>query len=116
MSLAGTVTGVLGMLGCSDNVTQLVAFAIVAAASIISYIIMEGKVDAAAVKSTADALDKIADMLGSASTIDTTTGVLDPVSRAIYDTAVDTTTTITVAKYDHTDIDTEEFDAVTDDT
>jgi len=110
MSLAGAVAGIMGMIGCNDDVTKIVAFAIVTAASILGYIIAEGKVDAAAVNSAADGITKILDMIAD---LKASQGIevaaedlaplqycqpLDPVSRAIYDLAPNATTTISITK------------------
>lgn len=116
MSLAGAITGIMGMLGCSDDVTKVVAFGIVTAASILGYIITEGKIDAAAVTSASEALSKILEMIAEMKSnqvtvqpvalneLTTSDGYvaayseIDPVSRAIYETPPNGATTITITK------------------
>lgn len=118
VSLAGTITGVMGMIGCSDDATKVVAFGVVSAVSILGYVIMEGKVDAAAVGNATATLNTLMKMIsemqnsqpqnatlyesgelcGTLSTSD-----LDPISRAIYDTANNSATTITITKSGITD-------------
>lgn len=49
-AIAGVVTGLAMVFGLDENVITDVAGAVVSVASLITYIITEGKVDAAAVK------------------------------------------------------------------
>lgn len=53
-AIAGVVTGLAMVFGLDENVITDVAGAVVSVASLITYIITEGKVDAAAVKNTVD--------------------------------------------------------------
>ena len=50
MALAGVATGVAMLLGIEGSEISTVAGAVTAVASVITYIVTEGKVDAAAVK------------------------------------------------------------------
>lgn len=49
-AVAGIVTGLAMVFGLDENTITTVAGAVVSAASVITYIITEGKVDAAAVE------------------------------------------------------------------
>lgn len=66
MSLVGVIVGILGMFGCSDNTTAIVAFAALEILSILAYIIAEGRVDAAAVKNITDVVNMLVDMITQA--------------------------------------------------
>ena len=52
--IAGVVLGVCMVFGLDENTVSTIAGAITAIASVVSYIIAEGKIDAEAVKDTAD--------------------------------------------------------------
>lgn len=52
LSIAGVATGIAMALGVDASETQTVAGAVVSVISIVTYIIMEGKVDAESVKNT----------------------------------------------------------------
>lgn len=54
-AVAGVVTGLAMVFGLDENVISTVAGAVCALASVVTYIITEGKVDASAVK---DAIEK----------------------------------------------------------
>ena len=59
-AVAGVVTGLAMVFGLDENVITSVAGAVVSLASVITYIVTEGKVDAAAVKGAAeDMMDAI---------------------------------------------------------
>ncbi len=53
-AIAGVVTGLAMVFGLDENTISSVAGAVVSVASVVSYIITEGKVDAAGVKQAAD--------------------------------------------------------------
>ena len=53
-AIAGVVTGLAMVFGLDENTISSVAGAVVSVASVVSYIITEGKVDAAGVKKAAD--------------------------------------------------------------
>ena len=53
-AIAGVVTGLAMVFGLDENTISSVAGAVVSVASVVSYIITEGKVDAAGVKKTAE--------------------------------------------------------------
>ena len=57
--VAGIITGIAMIYGTDASDITTVAGAITALGSIITYTIMEGKVDAAAVKKAVDEVDKI---------------------------------------------------------
>ena len=57
--VAGIITGIAMIYGADTSDITTVAGAITALGSIITYTIMEGKVDAAAVKKAVDEVDKI---------------------------------------------------------
>lgn len=63
-AVAGVVTGLAMVFGLDENVITSVAGAVVSLASVITYIITEGKVDAAAVKGAAE------DVLGAIEVMD----------------------------------------------
>ena len=56
-AMAGIVTGLAMVFGLDESTISSVAGAVVSVASVVSYIITEGKVDAAGVKKAAD--DKV---------------------------------------------------------
>lgn len=49
-SVAGVITGVLGMIGFQDNTIGLVSFAVIELGSILGYVISEGVMDANSMK------------------------------------------------------------------
>lgn len=49
LSLVGVITGICGIIGCNDNTVAVVTFVVLEILSIVSYLICEGKIDAAAV-------------------------------------------------------------------
>lgn len=53
-AIAGLVAGLAMVFGIDEDIISTVAGAVTAAASLITYILTEGKVDAAAVKSAVD--------------------------------------------------------------
>ena len=53
-AVAGVVTGLAMVFGMDENVITSVAGAVVSVASVITYIITEGRVDAAAVKNAVE--------------------------------------------------------------
>ncbi len=53
-AMAGIVTGLAMVFGLDESTISSVAGAVVSVASVVSYIITEGKVDAAGVKKAAD--------------------------------------------------------------
>lgn len=53
-AIAGVITGLAMVFGLDENTISSVAGAVVSVASVVSYIITEGKVDAAGVKQAAD--------------------------------------------------------------
>ena len=57
--VAGIITGIAMIYGADTSDITTVAGAITALGSIMTYTIMEGKVDAAAVKKAVDEVDKI---------------------------------------------------------
>ena len=64
-AIAGVVTGLAMVFGLDENVIADVAGAVVSVASLMTYIITEGKVDAAAVKNAVeDVRDAVEDMTG----------------------------------------------------
>lgn len=64
-TIAGFITGLAMVFGLDENVITSVAGAVVSLASVVTYIITEGKVDAAAASSAAtsitEAINKISD-------------------------------------------------------
>lgn len=60
-AIAGVITGIAMVFGLDENVISTVAGAVVSAASLLTYIITEGKVDAAAVKDTSSNIQTAAD-------------------------------------------------------
>lgn len=64
LALAGVATGIAMVLGIDGSEITSVAGAVTALASVITYIITEGKVDAAAVKTAIEATQEAADTVG----------------------------------------------------
>ncbi len=65
LALAGVATGIAVVLGVDGSEITDVAGAVTALASVITYIITEGKVDAAAVKTTIEATQNVTDNEGN---------------------------------------------------
>ena len=63
LALAGVATGVAMVLGVDGSEITSVAGAVTALASVITYIVTEGKVDAAAVKNAVEATQEAADTI-----------------------------------------------------
>ena len=101
-ALAGLVAGVAMVFGLDESIITQVSGAVVSVASVIAYIITEGKIDAAAVGQAAeDVAEAIEGMIGGAST-------------TVYpDGTVQTTTTATTAPGKATSgyVDTESVEA-----
>lgn len=62
-AIAGVVTGLAMVFGLDEGVISSVAGAVVSVASVITYIITEGRVDAAAVKQAVEDVQKATDMV-----------------------------------------------------
>lgn len=60
-AVAGVVTGVAMVFGLDEGTINTVAGAVVAVASVLTYIITEGKVDAAAVKKAVESVQDAAE-------------------------------------------------------
>ena len=73
LSLVGVIVGICGMIGFNDNTVAIIAFAALEVLSIVAYIIMEGKVDANAVKDIAEIITDLADMISQAQKGETVT-------------------------------------------
>lgn len=65
LALAGVATGVAMVLGVEGSEITSVAGAVTAIASVITYIVTEGKVDAAAVKTAIEATENVTDNEGN---------------------------------------------------
>ncbi|MEL4106768.1 hypothetical protein AAFA46_08035 [Oscillospiraceae bacterium WX1] len=57
-AIVGIVTGLSMVFGLDEGIISTVSGAVMAVASVITYIITEGKVDAAAVKSAVESVQK----------------------------------------------------------
>lgn len=62
-AIVGIGTGLALIFGLDTNIINTVSGAVVAAASVISYILTEGKIDAAAVKAAIEAAQKAKDAI-----------------------------------------------------
>lgn len=58
-AIAGVVTGIAMVFGLNENVISTVAGAVVSVASVITYIVTEGKVDAESVKTTIENINEV---------------------------------------------------------
>ena len=65
-AVAGVVTGLAMVFGLDESVISSVAGAVVSVASVITYIITEGKVDAAAVKNAVEDVQEAAEAIDKA--------------------------------------------------
>ena len=63
MSVAGFVAGLMGMIGCKENVIALVVFGIIEIVSILAYCFSEGGVDSVRAKNLAEATATFITML-----------------------------------------------------
>lgn len=63
-AIAGVVAGVAMVFGLDEGVINTVAGAVVSVASIVTYIITEGKIDAEGVKSTILAIEEAVEVVG----------------------------------------------------
>lgn len=68
--VAGVVLGVCMVFGLDQGTVSTIAGAIMSVASIVSYIIAEGKVDEAAVPGVKDAVDKVTDAIDAVDKIE----------------------------------------------
>lgn len=64
MAIAGIATGLALVLGVDGGDISNVAGAVTAVASVIAYIVTEGKIDAEAVKNAVEAADNAVDAIG----------------------------------------------------
>ena len=62
-AVAGIVTGLAMVFGLDETIISTVAGAVVSVASVIAYIVTEGKVDAAAVKTAVEAVQTAREVL-----------------------------------------------------
>lgn len=67
MAIAGIATGLALVLGVDGGDISNVAGAVTAVASVIAYIVTEGKIDAEAVKNAVEAADNAVDAIGGES-------------------------------------------------
>lgn len=105
LSLVGVIVGICGMIGFNDNTVAIISFAALEVLSIVAYIIMEGRIDANAVKNIAEIITDLADMITQAQNGETVTepgtkpsdDILDtlPASASENDAAKNTETTST---------------------
>lgn len=58
-AIAGVVTGIAMVFGLDENIISTVAGAVVSVASVITYIVTEGKVDAESVKTTIENIGEV---------------------------------------------------------
>lgn len=58
-AIAGVVTGIAMVFGLDENIISTVAGAVVSVASVITYIVTEGKVDAESVKTTIENINEV---------------------------------------------------------
>lgn len=58
-AIAGVVTGIAMVFGLDENIISTVAGAVVSVASVITYIVTEGKVDAESVKKTIEDIGEV---------------------------------------------------------
>ena len=58
-AIAGVVTGISMVFGLDENIISTVAGAVVSLASVITYIVTEGKVDAESVKTTIENIGEV---------------------------------------------------------
>ena len=65
-AVAGIVTGLAMVFGLDENVITAVAGAVVSVASVITYIVTEGRVDAAAVKGAVEGVQKATEAIDKA--------------------------------------------------
>lgn len=79
LAVAGVATGVAVALGATESEISTVAGAVTAIVSVITYIITEGKIDAAAVKKAAEAAAAVQDAVN---TIKSPGDVSDPTPAA----------------------------------
>lgn len=63
-AIAGVIAGVAMVFGLDEGVINTVAGAVVSVASIVTYIITEGKIDAEGVKSTILAIEEAVEVVG----------------------------------------------------
>lgn len=64
-AIVGVVTGLAMVFGLDESIITTAAGAVVSVASVITYIITEGRVDAAAVKQAAQAVQDAVDVVGT---------------------------------------------------
>lgn len=77
-AVAGIVTGLAMVFGLDENTISTVAGSVVSVASVVAYIIAEGKVDAAGVKkATEDIQEAIENVNGTSAVVSKTTTVYD---------------------------------------
>jgi len=62
-AIAGVVTGLAMVFGLDENIITTVAGAVVSVASVITYIITEGKVDAAGVKNAIEGVQDVFELV-----------------------------------------------------
>lgn len=62
-AIAGIVTGLAMVFGLDEGIVTSVAGAVVSVASVVTYIVTEGRVDAAAVKDAVEAVQDAAEAL-----------------------------------------------------
>lgn len=62
-AIAGLVTGLAMVFGLDENIISTVAGSVTAVASVIVYIITEGKIDKAALKDATDAIENATDTI-----------------------------------------------------
>ena len=62
-AIAGIVTGLAMVFGLDERVITTVAGAVVSVASVITYIVTEGKVDAESVKSAIDGVGEVIELI-----------------------------------------------------
>lgn len=63
LSLIGVIAGILGMIGCNDNVIAFCVFAAIEIISIVAYMVIEGKLDATSISYSTTVVEQIIQMI-----------------------------------------------------
>lgn len=63
LSLIGVIAGILGMIGCNDNIIAFCVFAAIEVISIVVYMVIEGKLDAKSISYSTTIIEQIVQMI-----------------------------------------------------
>lgn len=101
MALVGVITGIAGIFCANDNVVAVISFAALEILSIVGYILVEGKIDAASINGIGMTVEQLAKMIAALTDNDPNTNPVIPENKPADDLLdkIDTSSTTTTTEF-----------------